>query len=192
MITTRRYTGYTLIELLIALLISSIVVIAFVSSFATQLSTVATQAKRTQIEEDGREVFSILMRLLRTANSSSITITQNANDLLVDFTIPSGFNIWPNTVAPFTNNAVRISWANNGNNANQIRLSNAPQLNLLNVAPTLTLAGIANPDDPQITAMTMNSQGDGSYTLTMTISTGTGAGSNTASRIFTERFFPRN
>ena len=192
MIIRRRYNGYTLIELLIALLISSIVVIAFVSTFATQLSTVATQAKRTQIEEEGREVFSVLMRLLRTANSASITITQNANDLRIDFTIPSGFNIWPNTVPPFTNNAIRIAWKNNGNNANQILLSNTSQLNLLNAAPTLTLAGAANPADPQTTAMTMSSQGDGSYILTMTISTGTGAGSSTASRVFTERFFPRN
>lgn len=188
---TKKIAGLTMIELLISLLISSIAAIAFISMFATQVSIVSTQSRRAQIEEEGREVFDILLRLLYTANTSSLSITQTATKTSIDFTIPSGFNVWPNIIPPYTNNAIRILWADNGANANQIVIASAPTIGGLNGAAINTLAGSSNTVNTQVTGLTLTGQGDGSYMLTLNVTTGNGAGTVT-SRIFSKRFIPRN
>jgi type IV pilus assembly protein PilW len=188
----KNIKGLTLIELMIALAISSIVAIGVMKAYVGQTVVIVKQARITQITEDGREAFSVISRLLKQAQQSSITITQpNVNNTTIDFTLPTGLAIWPNNTAPYINNAVRLSWTDQGANASKILLATADSIGNLAAAATLSLAGDSSVKNTQVSAFTLTDNNDGSYSLKLISQIANGA--QAPLRVsFEGRILPRN
>lgn len=198
-----RLSGVTLIEMMIALVISMLITIAAMSAYVGQSRVVVHQARKDQASQTDTLTYEVLSRLLRHAQTGLISITYggagaaaapNASSVLevasdsitVDFTLPSGYAIWPNDVSPFTNNAVRLTWSNTGTNAYQVRIANAATTAGLGTATFTTVAGsndgsnarIINLDywplqgDGRSLQATAGSSADGGYRLTLTTRAG--------------------
>ncbi len=117
--------GFTLIELMISVTLASLLSLAVVAAYSNQAATFVNQGRSNQATEDGRDAFTVLSGLIRQAISSSLTINQTVAQTTIDFQIPPGFPIWPNTTPPYDRNAIRILWTNTGPSANQIRIASA-------------------------------------------------------------------
>lgn len=164
--------GFTLIELMISITVSSLLALAIASSYASQASTYMTQAYRTQATEDGRDAFTILNHLLHQAEAASIAITTVADtSTIIDFTVPAGYQIWPNTTPPYTNNAVRVSWTNTGSTAYQILIGTADSTVNLATAPMTALVGSNSGNNSRITNLSLVN-GASSYALSVTSTAG--------------------
>lgn len=189
----KNIRGLTLIELMIALAIGSVVAVGVMKAYVGQTVVVIKQARITQATEDGREAFSVISRLLKQAQQSSITITQpSANSTTIDFMLPTGLSIWPNNIAPYTNNAVRLSWTNQGADANKILLATADSLANLGAAATLTFAGDSSVMNTQISAFTLADNNDGSYSFKLISQIANGAAKKPLNVSFEGRILPRN
>ncbi len=186
----KNIKGLTLIELMIALAISSVVAIGVMKAYVGQTVVVVKQARITQATEDGREAFSVISRLLRQAQRSSLSITPAKTTF--SFTIPSGLAIWPNNIAPYTNNAVRLSWTDQGADANKILLATADSAANLGAAATITLAGDSSLQNTQIAAFTLTDNNDGSYSLKLISQIVNGASQTPLRVSFEGRILPRN
>lgn len=162
--------GFTLVEMMVSITISSLLSVAIVSSFSTQSVLFLSHSKRMQATEDGREVFEVITRLLQQAHQNSIVITQNtSSDIQIDFTLPSGYPIWPNTISPYDKNAVRIRWTGgavtsaNTKTINQITVANASDIGSLNSSTAMPLAGSADHLNTRISQLALATLGGGTY-----------------------------
>jgi len=153
-----KICGYTLIELMIATSLASVMSLGVVAVFIDQTSTVNSEKQRDATAQEAHRAFNTISRLLRQAQENSINITYNggksynaddtpelADDgITVNFTLPEGVSIWPNnnTVA-LDQNAVRLRWNNNteSDDAYKIQVANAVDTPALDGAGLDTIAG---------------------------------------------------
>jgi len=185
--------GYTLVELMVGLAVSSIIAIGVMKAYVGQTVVVVKHARTTQATEDGREAFTVISRLLKQSIASSITVNQpNANSTTIDFMILAGFPIWPNTTAPFSNNAVRLSWTNEGSDANKILLATSSNMADLGTAVATPLAGDSSIKNTQIASFTLDDNADGSYSLTLVSQVGNASSSTPLTASFENLILPRN
>ncbi len=182
-----KIEGFTLIEMMISITIASLLSLAVVNTFVSQSSMFTVQAQRNQMASDGFDAHELLSRLLQQAESSSIVITNSGTTRTIDFTVPSGFPIWPNNTSPFTNNAIRLQWDSTGSNPNQIRIASAENVAGLGVATLATLVGDSNGSNTQISNLALTLNG-GIYQLSLTARAGSGGPSTT----FQGSVIPRN
>lgn len=189
----RRERGFTLVEIMVSITVASILSLAVISTYSSQAGTYMTQGRSSQAVEDGREVYMVLNHLLRQAENSSIAITQNAGSTIVDFTVPSGYAIWPNTTAPYDRNAIRIAWSDSGTNANQITVASATSIGGLGGAQATALAGSNSGSNTRVIGLTMTALVPAGYTLSVTTRAGvTPPGQTATGTTFDGLVLPRN
>lgn len=189
MINIHRNSGLTLVELMISVTVASLISIGVVSLYASQSSVFVNESHSTQARTDGRDVYIVISRLLRQAESSSIVVSSDAASTTIDLTLPSGYPVWPNTTFPFTNNAVRLAWTNTGDNAYQIRIATGSSIANLGAAQLTTLVGNKTGDNTWITALSLN-QSAGGYLLS--VSSASGNIANAVNTTFDGIVIPRN
>ncbi len=139
-----KQAGFTLVELLVTTVIASLMMVAIVSSFLSQTAAMNHEALRDQMSQEARMGYEVIARLLRQARQASIGIDNGAaNVFSVDFELPAGYAIWPNNVAPYNRNFVRLRWTSdvNGNLPMAISIANATSGPGLNGAAAETLLG---------------------------------------------------
>jgi len=192
----RHNKGFTLTELMVALVVGSLVSLATVTAFSTQSGLISQQTLRMQAAADGQETYDAVSRMLRHAIKNSICISSlnSAVFTRIDFTLPPGMRIWPNNVGSFSDNRVRLEW---NNNTKQLSYANATPNLLLpaqcddpnplnNMTP---LMGATTKANTQITQFDLSDNNNGSFRLRMTVRAGTIA--STAS-LFGHDILPRN
>lgn len=189
--------GYSLVELMIATTLATIMSLGVLGIFINQTGSINTETQRDITAQEANYAFDQISRLLRQSIKSSININYptgeslnpaNAPELpsdaiIIDFLLPSGYNIWPNTKEPFINNAIRIKWNNNTSSpdANQIQIALSDSISNLGSAPLNTLVGsnagdhsrIINLDiwpmlDARNTHASSNATGNAGYLLKIT------------------------
>lgn len=149
-----RERGHTLIELMVALTLSSLLMVGLVSLFAAQAGVVRHETERDQAAHEAQTALEILSRLLRQAEADSIAIRyegaasapnaanalEQASDAIrVDFTVPANYAVWP---ADGSNNAIRIRWNNSdAASAYAIRITNSASKGTLDDNGLQRLAG---------------------------------------------------
>ncbi len=197
----KQTAGVTLVEMMIALVIGMLLTIAAMSAYVGQSRVVVHQARKEQASQTDTLTYEVLSRLLRHAETGSISITYSGagaasipntapeitNDSIqVDLTLPAGYAIWPNDVSPYTDSAIRLTWSNSGANAYQVRIAKASTATGLATATFSTVAGsntgsnarIINLDywplqsDGHSLQATAGSSADGGYRLTLTTRAG--------------------
>lgn len=118
--------GFTLLELMVAIALSTFIVALVLTVYFKQHNFVTHESQRQATVYEARLAYTLLDRLLKQAESNSLSVsypqsgTLNGADVpqvdndtvVVEFTLPAGYPIWPNDTAPFTQNAVRLSWTN--------------------------------------------------------------------------------
>src|SRR5512146_2388532 len=129
----RRPSGHTLIELMIALTIAMVISISTMYLYSGQVRTFYHTARKQQTTEEIQAAFEAITSLLRQAemcltctpgqqisiaypagiaNPNGAKTPYLANDgISIDFTVPSGYAIWPNDTAPYANNAMHLTWS---------------------------------------------------------------------------------
>jgi len=125
--------GFSLIEIMIAVTIAMIMSIGTLYIYAGQVRTFSQTARKAQTTQEAQSAFEVIAGLMRQAEMCLTCTTQQvmgltypggvvnpnaAGTLLlagdsvqIDFTVPSGYYIWPNITDPYTNNAIRIEWS---------------------------------------------------------------------------------
>ena len=162
----KRYSlGMILVEMMASVAVASILSIAVVSTFSTNSTVILSHNLKTKSNEEGKEAFDMISRLLRQANTSSIKIRKTGNKTTLDFTLPEGYPIWPNNVAPYTDNAIRIQWLNHTskNHPNELRIGKARRLSGLNTAVLETLEGHSANMGTRITDFQLQKLANGKY-----------------------------
>lgn len=112
--------GFSLIEMMIAVTVAMIMSIGVLLVYAGQVRTFSQTARKAQTTQEAQSAFEVIAGLVRQAEMCLTCITQQtmgitnpaASSVQIDFTVPSGYYIWPNTASPYTNNAMRIEWSN--------------------------------------------------------------------------------
>lgn len=129
----KNMLGASLIEMMIAVTIAMIMSIGVLLIYAGQVRTFSQTARKAQTTQEAQSAFEVIAGLMRQAEMCLTCTTQQTMGLTypggvvnpnaagtlqlagdsvqIDFTVPSGYYIWPNTTAPYTNNAIRISWS---------------------------------------------------------------------------------
>lgn len=144
----QRSRGFTLIEMMVAIAVGSLIVIGVVSVFTGQTDAVKNETARDSLQKELTSTLATVTTLLRHAEAASIKLTlgngSKRNDtgqlfvaddsLTVDFMLPANLSIWPNDVAPFSNRAVRLTWTNDIASTGR---------DTLHIATAATLAGLA-------------------------------------------------
>lgn len=124
--------GLSLVELMISVTIAMTMSIGALYVYAGQVRTFSQVARKDHVSQEAQSAFEVIAGLLRQAEmcltctpqqAMGITypaavanpngaVLQLANDSVqIDFTVPSGYSIWPNDAGTFTNNAIRIEWS---------------------------------------------------------------------------------
>lgn len=156
----RKQTGYSLIEMMIALTIAMVLSIATMYLYSGQIHTFYHAARKQQTNEEIQAAFEAVTNLLRQAEmcltcapAQQIAISYPAgiagpngaktpylaNDgITLDFTVPTGYAIWPNSTAPYANNAMHLTWSQaNGT----LLLSSGPDIATAQAAPGVSIGG---------------------------------------------------
>lgn len=129
----KNMLGVSLIEMMIAVTIAMIMSIGVLLIYAGQTRTFSQTARKAQTTQEAQSAFEVIAGLVRQAEMCLTCITQQTmgitypagvanpnaagtlqlagDSVQIDFTVPSGYYIWPNTTAPYTNNAIRIEWS---------------------------------------------------------------------------------
>ncbi len=129
----RKPYGQTLIEMMVALTIAMAISIATIYLYSGQVHTFYHSARKQQTTEEIQSAFEIVTNLLRQAemcltcnpaqqisisypagiaNPNGAQVPYIANDgINLDFTVPSGYAIWPNNTVPYSNNAMHLVWS---------------------------------------------------------------------------------
>ncbi len=189
----RASHGFTLIELMISITLASLLSLAVIAAYSNQAATFVNQGRSNQATEDGRDAFTVLSGLIRQAITSTLTINQSATQTIIDFQIPPGFPVWPNTTAPYDRNAIRILWSNTGAAANQIRIASATSLGALPAAPLVTLVGSTAGANTRITHLPLTPQVPAGYLRALASRSGaTPPGQTTTGTRFEGIIIPRN
>lgn len=128
-----RQSGHTLVELMISLVLAMLISIAAMYLYSGQMLTFFHQARKQQTSGEAHAAFEAVTTLLRqaemcltcatpqqiaisypggAANPNAASAPYLANDgIELDFTVPAGYPIWPNTTAPYAGNAIHLSWS---------------------------------------------------------------------------------
>ncbi len=160
--------GFSLVELMISLLITFMIAITAIAAFGSHSRTLYNQITYNQAAEDVSEAYALLSRLIQQAERSSISIsgvTTEGNcttDITIDLAVPAGFYVWPNSVAPYDKNWVRIALSDTGTFAHSITIANAVQGSLGSAAVT-PFAGSDTARNTKITCLNLAQQNDGTY-----------------------------
>lgn len=157
----RKLGGYSLIEMMVALTIAMILSIATMWLYSGQVHTFYHAARKQQTTEEIQAAFEAVTNLVRQAemcltcnpaqqiaitypagiaNPNGATTPYMVNDgISLDFTVPSGYAIWPNVTAPsYANNAMHLAWSQaNGT----LLLSSGPDTAAAQAAPGIIIAG---------------------------------------------------
>ncbi len=126
-------SGHTLIELMISLTLAMLISLAAMYLYSGQMLTFYHHARKQQTTGEAQAAFESVTTLLRqaemclacptvqqigivypagVANPNTATTPYLANDAIeLDFTVPAGYAIWPNSTAPYTDNAIHLSWS---------------------------------------------------------------------------------
>lgn len=156
--------GHTVVELMVALLLASIVSIGALALYVNQTGMIKSETQRDTAAMENHRAFEKLAQLLRHAEVNSLNISFNQgglneiytiqkenDDISIQFSIPKGFPIWPNDQAPYDKNKILIRWSNHDGDDNNfsIRLANAETVDIL---PNLLkpIAGGGSTQDPKI------------------------------------------
>lgn len=115
----KNMLGVSLIEMMIAVTIAMIMSIGVLLIYAGQVRTFSQTARKAQTTQEAQSAFEVVAGLVRQAEMCLTCITQQtmaitnpaASSVQVDFTVPSGYYVWPNTTEPYTDNAMRIEWS---------------------------------------------------------------------------------
>ncbi|MDP1996847.1 MAG: prepilin-type N-terminal cleavage/methylation domain-containing protein [Gallionella sp.] len=129
----KNIRGFSLIEMMIAVTIAMIMSIGVLLIYAGQVRTFSQTARKAQTTQEAQSAFEVIAGLVRQAEMCLTCITQQTMGLTypagvanpnaagtlqlagdsvqIDFTVPSGYYIWPNITDPYTNNAIRIEWS---------------------------------------------------------------------------------
>lgn len=138
-----KLIGLSLVEVMIAVTIAMLMSIGVLYLYAGQVRTFSQVARKEQTTHEAQSAFEVLAGLVRQAemcltctpqqtmgiiypaavsNPNAASSVQLPNDSVqIDFTVPSGYPIWPNDTGTFTNNAIRIDWSGT---TNVVRVSN--------------------------------------------------------------------
>ncbi len=184
----KHIQGFTLIEMMISIVVASLLSIAVINTFTSQSSMYTVQSQRNRMANDGRDAYEILSRLLRQAQIGSIVTATTGTTVTIDFTIPTGYAIWPNNTGTFANNAIRLQWDSAGSNPNEIRYANAANIAALGAATLTTLIGNTTGSNTQITGLAFVQNASNDYLLTLRAR----AGGNGPSATFQGAVMPRN
>jgi len=149
--------AFSLIELMIAILIATLMSFTVISLYVNQTTQVSSESSRDNTIQEANRTFDLVSRLLRQAHKNSINIdypgSVKANDettpelkndgISISFTVPHGFNIWPNDKAPFTKNTVQIKWDNNssGDKPYVVQIANASNVGSISNFDLKEIAG---------------------------------------------------
>ncbi|MDH5545166.1 MAG: prepilin-type N-terminal cleavage/methylation domain-containing protein [Gammaproteobacteria bacterium] len=139
--------GFSLVEMMIAITLASLITIMALSMYFIQDRNIGIEEKRSGNITLSETSYSSLSRLLRHALSNTVTINYgngrlntanndspeiSSDEMTVDFSLPPNYPIWPNDKLPYDKPWVRLHW------------SNRPQAD----APySITIATAANPAD---------------------------------------------
>ena len=165
-----KNTGFTLIELMVASIIATLMSLGVLSIYINQSGNITAESQRDSTTQEANRAFDIISRLLRQAEQDSIVITYdtgktanslNSNQLeiaddsiTIKFTLPAEQDIWPNihTAAnPIDNNAIALKWHNTtANNKHQVQISKAINIVSLSVDSMDALAGSSNGSLPRV------------------------------------------
>lgn len=148
--------GQSLIEMMIALVVAMVISIAAIYLYSGQLRSFYHNARKQQTTEEIQAAFEAVTTLIREAdmclacttpqqisisypagitNPNALKTPYLANDgISLDFTVPAGYAIWPNSTAPYANNAMHLSWSQA---SGTIMLSSGPD-----AASAATAAGV--------------------------------------------------
>lgn len=129
----KNMLGVSLVEMMISVTIAMVMSIGVLLIYAGQVRTFSQTARKAQTTQEAQSAFEVIAGLVRqaemcltcitqqrigitypagVANPNAVGTLQLAGDRVqIDFTVPSGYYIWPNTAAPYTNNAMRIEWS---------------------------------------------------------------------------------
>lgn len=128
-----KQIGFSLIEMMVSLTVAMMLSIATIYVYSGQVSTFYHTARKQQTNDELQAAFEAVTDLLRQAEmcltcnpTQTIAITYpagvaNPNGLLVpflandaisvDFSVPKGYPIWPNDVAPYADDAMHLTWS---------------------------------------------------------------------------------
>lgn len=156
----RKQGGQTLIEMMIALTLAMVISIATIYLYSAQLKIFYHTARKQQTTEEIQAAFEVVTDLLRqaemcltcnpaqqisisypagVANPNGAQTPYLANDgISLDFSVPSGYAIWPNSTAPYASNSMHLSWSQA---SGTLLLSNGPNAGAAQAASGVVIAG---------------------------------------------------
>ncbi len=156
----RKLRGQTLVEMMVALTIAMVISIATMYLYSGQVRTFYHTARKQQTTEEIQAAFEAVTTLLRQAEmcltctpAQQISINYPAgivnpngpqtpylaNDgISLDFTVPAGYAVWPNDVAPYSNNAMHLTWSQA---SGTLTLSSGPSAAAAQAASAVVIAG---------------------------------------------------
>lgn len=160
MCSLKPQCGQSLVEMMIALAVAMIISIAALYLYGGQMRSFYQHARKQQTTEEVQAAFETVTALLReaemcltcatpqqisitypaaVANPNAAKIPYLANDgISLDFTVPAGYAIWPDSTAPYTSNAMHLNWSQaNGT----LTLSNGPDAASAQAATAITIGG---------------------------------------------------
>lgn len=156
----RNQRGHTLIEMMISVTIAMMISIATMYLYSGQVRTFYQTARKQQTTEEIQAAFEAVTILLRQAemclscnpaqqisinypagiaNPNGAKTPYLANDgISLDFTVPGGYAIWPNDTAPYSTNAMHLTWSQTDG---AVRLSNGISTAAAQAASSVAIAG---------------------------------------------------
>lgn len=136
-----KVIGYSLVELLIALGVASILSIAIVTAYTGQSAVMLKHNLSTLASEDARDTFDLIAMMLRQSssrididwegspitNKNGVVTSFDTEAIRIQFELPDREAIWPNTIANsdglYENQYITIEW-DDGSKSIYIRMSN--------------------------------------------------------------------
>jgi prepilin-type N-terminal cleavage/methylation domain-containing protein len=127
-IAKKYYCGFSLVEMMITILVTSVMAASVLKFTASQTQSVRTESHRQFAAQEAQAAFDTVVSLLRQSYAGSIVISQSpslnpettpelADDVMdITFRIPAGYPIWPNNTGQFNANEVRFFWHNGASN----------------------------------------------------------------------------
>ncbi|MFZ5503465.1 MAG: PilW family protein [Pseudomonadota bacterium] len=185
-------SGLSLIEMMVSITVAMILSIVVLLLYSGQMRTFAQVASKENTEQEIQSAANVVGQLLRQAiicqstlctSATSIGVTYNGGgrngnvlrtpnkSVQVDFTLPGGYYAWPNTTAPFTNNFIRLTWAEA---SGQLNISAAASAAGHSAATTRTLLGNSNLVVTNFDLWPMTAGGAAAANTTCTSATTTG------------------
>ena len=164
----RKLAGFSLIQLMVALAVGSVIVVGAINAFSGQTDAFRHETARDSTNKELNFMFNTVSTLLRHAQARSIVVSYGAtgqrnstnprtlyavdDELTLDFTLPANLPIWPNSTAPFANRAVRLTWTNaiSSERKNTLMIASAPNLAGLANAPLTRISGSERDNSPHI------------------------------------------